>query len=160
VLPAGEIYALHAEAANYFPFVEDLDLREAGGFQEMRSNIMLDSMAAGGAITLKDVFFDFDRAELRPESHFELDRMLTLLKEKGSWRIRIMGFTDSSGDAAHNVELSRRRAQSVLEYFVAAGIDRSRLEAIGYGPADPVADNGTLEGRRANRRVVLRLISP
>lgn len=160
VLPAGEIYSLHAEANNYLPFVEDLDLRESGGFQELRSSIMLDSMVSGGAITLKDVFFDFDRAELRAESHFELDRMIQLIQARPSWRVRITGYTDSSGDAAHNVDLSRRRAESVLTYFVEKGIDRSRLEAVGYGPAEPVADNSSLEGRRANRRVVLRIISP
>jgi OOP family OmpA-OmpF porin len=68
----------------------------------------------------------------------------------------VTGYTDSVGDEAYNQQLSERRAQSVAEYLEAKGISSGRLSAIGMGEADPVADNGSAEGRAQNRRVVLR----
>jgi OOP family OmpA-OmpF porin len=160
VLPNGQVYGLEVQSTSYLPYVEELNLSDAATYKELRMNIVLDSAVAGGAITLRDVFFDFDRAELRVESHFELDRVTALLKQRGGWHVRIEGYTDSTGDQARNLELSRHRAESVLAYLVQAGLDSHTLEAVGYGSADPVADNSTIEGRRANRRVVLRLSRP
>jgi outer membrane protein OmpA-like peptidoglycan-associated protein len=157
ILPTGEQYEVHASAVNYLPYAEDLDLRKAFTYQELRVTITLDTAAAGGAMTLQDLFFDLDRSELRPEAHFELDRVATELRHRKGWQIRIEGFTDSTGDETHNKDLSRRRAESVLEYLAANGVERSSMQAFGYGSADAVGDNSTPEGRRKNRRVVLRL---
>jgi outer membrane protein OmpA-like peptidoglycan-associated protein len=157
VLAMGQRYTLRVESASYLPYVEDMDLRGSASFQELRTNIILDSAEIGGAITLQDLFFDLDRAELRPESHFELDRVANLLKNRNAWHIQIEGYTDSTGDPQHNLELSRQRAESVMRYLVNAGVSAQSLKAVGFGANDPVADNSSVEGRRLNRRVVLRI---
>ena len=68
----------------------------------------------------------------------------------------IEGHTDSLGDDEYNQDLSERRAQSVVDFLTDAGVDPSRLQAVGYGESDPVADNATEAGRRENRRVKIR----
>lgn len=69
----------------------------------------------------------------------------------------IGGYTDTSGDPAYNTALSDARARSVMDYMVAAGFDRTRLSAIGYGPDHPVQSNDTAEGRAANRRIEFKV---
>jgi outer membrane protein OmpA-like peptidoglycan-associated protein len=73
-------------------------------------------------------------------------------------RIEVAGHTDSAGKQAYNLDLSKRRASSVRNYLVSRGIAGSRIEVKGYGPAHPVADNATAEGRAKNRRVELKRI--
>jgi outer membrane protein OmpA-like peptidoglycan-associated protein len=83
-----------------------------------------------------------------------LDGVVALLRahpEVG--RLRIEGHTDDRGSAAHNLDLSRRRAAAAVRYLVAAGIDAGRLESIGLGAARPVGSNATSAGRARNRRL-------
>jgi OOP family OmpA-OmpF porin len=78
------------------------------------------------------------------------------LKRNADDKIEIAGHTDSQGDAEYNQGLSERRAQAVADYLVAHGANGSNLAVKGYGESHPVADNGSKEGRAANRRVELR----
>jgi outer membrane protein OmpA-like peptidoglycan-associated protein len=73
-------------------------------------------------------------------------------------KVRIEGHTDNQGDAAHNLSLSHKRANNIMRYLVAHGVDASRLVAQGYGDSKPIADNGTDEGRAQNRRVVFVIL--
>ncbi len=70
-------------------------------------------------------------------------------------KVRIEGSTDNKGTAKYNMGLSERRANSVMEYLVNAGIDQNRLSAVGYGFSKPIATNATDAGRALNRRVEL-----
>ncbi len=81
-----------------------------------------------------------------------------VLQEAPSVRLRIEGHTDASGDPVKNTELSQRRAEAVRKWLIAKGIDATRLEAKGYGPSAPVADNASAAGRAQNRRVEFHLI--
>lgn len=115
-------------------------------------------------ITLSaDVLFDFDRATLRPEAQAELDQIIPVIAE-GSASIEVAGHTDSIGTEQYNQDLSQRRAQSVVDYLVANGIQRQRLIARGFGESRPVAPNQTAEGqdnpegRQLNRRVEITTI--
>jgi outer membrane protein OmpA-like peptidoglycan-associated protein len=109
-------------------------------------------------------WFDFDRllfntdsATLRPESREQLRNIAEILKAYPNTRIKIGGYTDNSGDAQHNMNLSQDRANGVRAELIALGIAPDRLEAQGYGDQFPVADNSTEEGRAKNRRVSMRV---
>jgi len=106
-------------------------------------------------IILRDINFDFDKAEIKPEFEPILDEAARILKENPDVRVSIEGHTCSIGTDEYNQRLSERRAQSVLRYLVRKGIDPSRLKATGFGESRPIADNQTKEGRRLNRRAEL-----
>jgi outer membrane protein OmpA-like peptidoglycan-associated protein len=101
------------------------------------------------------VYFDFDSAELRPESITELERVVKFMNDIPTSTAQIVGHTDSIGTEQYNLALSERRAKSVYDYLTSRGVDPSRLQAIGRGEAEPVATNETAEGRQLNRRVML-----
>lgn len=111
-------------------------------------------------LTLKGVNFEVNSDQLKPESAAVLDEAVAALNaEFPEARIEVAGHTDASGDAAYNQDLSQRRAATVLNYLVEAGVDAARLSAVGYGETEPVADNTTAAGRSQNRRVELRVKS-
>jgi outer membrane protein OmpA-like peptidoglycan-associated protein len=107
-------------------------------------------------VSVDDVLFDFDRSTLRPEANAILQPVLTMLQGDPSLQIDIEGHTDWIGTDAYNQGLSERRARAVVEWFVARGIARERISAIGRGEAEPVAVNTTSQGRQLNRRVEIR----
>lgn len=102
---------------------------------------------------LEGVHFDTDRATIRSESFPRLDRVVEYMTHRPNVRIRIAGHTDNVGNSRANQRLSERRAQAVRDYLVSKGIDRGRIEAVGFGDQQPVASNDTEEGRQQNRRI-------
>jgi outer membrane protein OmpA-like peptidoglycan-associated protein len=107
----------------------------------------------GAVVRLNNVFFDFDKWDLRTESFVELDRVVKLLKENPAIEIEMSAHTDSRGSDEYNVTLSHNRAKSVMDYILSKGIDPARITSKGYGETKPVATNDTDEGRQLNRRV-------
>jgi outer membrane protein OmpA-like peptidoglycan-associated protein len=112
----------------------------------------------------KDTWFSFDRlefetdsAKLKPSSREQLSNVAAILKAYPQVSLKIGGYTDNTGNAAHNLKLSQDRATSTLNELVGQGIAKSRLAAEGYGQQFPVADNSTPEGRQRNRRIDLRV---
>jgi OmpA-OmpF porin, OOP family len=112
----------------------------------------------GAIISLDGVTFAFDSDVVTSDERGTLREAVETLKRYPALRVEIAGHTDSVGSAAYNQNLSERRARSVLEYLVGAGIERDRLSARGYGQSEPVADNATDAGRAQNRRVELRVL--
>lgn len=112
----------------------------------------------GETIVLRGVYFDFNRATLRPESEKELQEVLRVLQRYPEIRAEIQGHTDGMGTHEYNDRLSAARAAAVRDYLVNHGVDPSRLEARGYGKRVPVATNDTQEGRQLNRRVELKIL--
>lgn len=108
-----------------------------------------EQVQAGKTFIARGVNFDLDKATLRPESYLQLHEIAAELKRKPSLKVEIRGYTDSSGNEAHNVQLSKARAKAVADYLVSAGIDKSRITHGGYGSADPVS----LFDPALNRRV-------
>jgi OOP family OmpA-OmpF porin len=104
---------------------------------------------------LEGVYFDFDRATLKPEGRTKLDSAVTILNRFSEMRVEVQGHTDSIGTVEYNQRLSERRAQAVVDYLVSRGISATRLTSRGYSENNPVADNATDEGRALNRRVML-----
>ncbi len=105
---------------------------------------------------LEHVNFEFDSATLTADSTANLDEAVKILKRHSDKKIEVAGHTDSQGDDQYNMGLSERRAQAVTDYLVAHGANASNIFVKGYGETEPVADNSTMEGRAANRRVELR----
>lgn len=106
-----------------------------------------------GCWIAKDLKFDFDKADIKPEYHEILDKAVMVMEMNPDLLIEIHGHTDSIGTEEYNQKLSERRAESVREYLVSRGIAGERLTAVGMGKMDPIAPNDTAEGRMQNRRV-------
>lgn len=104
-------------------------------------------------MSLEGYYFEFDKAQLRPEAQPKLENAVKVLTENPTVNVTLEGHTDSVGSDAYNQGLSERRANAVNDALVSMGIDASRLTVVGYGEAKPVASNDTAEGRAQNRRV-------
>jgi outer membrane protein OmpA-like peptidoglycan-associated protein len=102
---------------------------------------------------LAGVLFESNSATIQPASYERLDRVVEYLTHMRSARIRVAGHTDNVGNPRRNQQLSEQRAQAVREYIVSHGIAGDRVEAVGYGDAQPVAPNDTERGRAQNRRI-------
>lgn len=113
---------------------------------------------------LENVYYDYDKWELKPESYTELDKLVTMLNANPAGKIEVSAHTDSKGTDAYNMKLSERRAKSVMDYLVSKGIDASRLQSKGYGESMPVAPNtnedgsDNPEGREKNRRTEFKVL--
>ncbi|MCK5832047.1 OmpA family protein [bacterium] len=158
VLPVGEAFGYVAEKEGYLPASAHLDLIEAEAYSEMHHDIFISPIQRGAQTVLKNVFFDFDKAILRPESVGELNRVKTILDENKSLVVEIAGHTDSLGTFEYNNELSAKRAQAVADWLIENGIDKERIEVRGYGESNPISENSTEVGQQENRRVVFEII--
>ncbi len=159
VLPAGDLYGFRAEAAGYYPVSDQLDTRQLDRYGEITRDLYLVPIRKDERIVLNNLFFDFGSAELRPESHAELDRLAQFLAERPSVTIELSGHTDNVGTDAANKTLSQDRVNAVKSYLSGKGVAEARMKAVGYGKAKPLAGNTTEEGRQRNRRVEFRILS-
>ncbi|HEV2505554.1 MAG TPA: DUF4892 domain-containing protein [Mesorhizobium sp.] len=117
---------------------------------------MNESLSATGSISLYGIFFDTDKADIKPESDPTLKEIATLLKDDPKMAVLVVGHTDNQGSFDHNIDLSSRRAQAVKAALASKyEIDEKRLTAAGAGMMAPIASNDNDEGRAKNRRVVL-----
>lgn len=114
--------------------------------------------AVGTRIRLDNIFFDFDKATLKPESQAEIDKVTDLLTDYPFLRIEIEAHTDDQGSDAYNLKLSEDRAKAVVDALVKEKIEVERLAWKGYGETKPLAPNTTEEGRAKNRRVEFRVV--
>lgn len=105
-----------------------------------------------------DVFFDFDKAVLKPEGKAKLDDLAAKLKATALEVIIAIGHTDAIGSSEYNQKLSVRRAEAVKAYLVSKGIEPNRVYTEGKGKSQPIADNRTAEGRAKNRRVEIEVV--
>lgn len=109
-------------------------------------------------VTLDAVLFDFDQDVITKEAQQQLDEVHALLKKNKAMYMEISGFTDVVGPDGYNMELSKRRAQHVIDHLVAKGIAADRLKLTFFGKQNPVADNETDNGRAQNRRVEFQIL--
>lgn len=111
----------------------------------------------GMVITLSDVLFDVNKADLKPGAQRSLEKLAQFLKEYPERTVSIEGFTDSTGSDQYNKQLSEQRAQAVRDALAGMGVASDRVAIRGYGEQYPVANNGTAAGRQLNRRVEIVL---
>lgn len=161
VLPYDKNYSIRASADKFFAISENLNLDSLikAGYKEIHKDLYLVPIEIGQVFRLNNVFFDFDKYSLRPESFVELDRVVKFLNEYPNIEIEMSAHTDSKGSDEYNFTLSDNRARSVMEYIVSKGIAANRIISKGYGENKPVAANNNEdgtdnpEGRQLNRRV-------
>ncbi len=111
---------------------------------------------------IQNIFFDFDRSDLRPASKDQLRALATILKNNPSYTTNLRAHTDSKGDNSYNDALSRRRANAARQYLIAQGISASRISTDTFGENSPIAKNeiagqDTEQGRQFNRRVEIQI---
>jgi len=154
-LPFDQNYSIRATADKFFAISENLNLDSLfkAGYQEVHKDLYLVPIEIGQVVRLNNVFFDFDKWDLRPESFLELDRVVKLLNENPSIEIEMSAHTDAKGSDEYNIKLSDNRAASVRTYIISKGIDPGRIVSKGYGETKPIDTNDTDEGRQMNRRV-------
>lgn len=158
-LPSGKNYGIAVKKDGYLFHSENFDLKASEEFQEVEKNIALKAIEVGQSIVLKNIFFDFDKATIRPESANELDRLIKLLIDNPTLKIELGSHTDSKGSDEYNQKLSQSRSQSVVNYLIGKGISTDRLVAKGYGETMPVATNDSEAGRQENRRTDFKILS-
>jgi OOP family OmpA-OmpF porin len=159
VLPYDKNYSIRASADKFFAISENLNLDSLvkAGYKEIHKDLYLVPIEIGQVVRLNNVFFDFDKWDLRPESFVELDRVVKLMNENPAIEIEMSAHTDSKGSDEYNFKLSDNRARSVMEYIISKGIASTRITSKGYGETVPVATNETDEGRQLNRRVEFKI---
>jgi len=158
-LPSGKNYGIAVKAEGYLFYSENFNIPANAPYQEIEKDIYLKKIDIGASIVLRNIFFDFNKATLRPESKTELDGLIQLMKDNPTLKIEISGHTDNIGSAEYNKKLSEQRAKAVVDYLIAAGISSDRLTYVGYGFEKPIAPNTTEEGRQLNRRTEFKIIS-
>jgi OOP family OmpA-OmpF porin len=160
VLPYDKNYLIKATADKFFAQSENLNLDSLvqAGYKEIHKDLYLVPIEIGQVVRLNNVFFDFDKWDLRPESFVELDRVVKLLNDNPAIEIEMSAHTDSRGSDDYNFKLSDNRAKSVMDYIVSKGIAQSRITSQGYGETKPVATNETDDGRQLNRRVEFTIV--
>ena len=158
-LPVGKDYAFNVNRRGYLFYSDLFQLSLKNPDSTYRKDIALSPIEVNGRIILKNVFFDVNKYELKPESQVELEKVVQLLLENPNLKIEISGHTDNVGKPADNLVLSNNRAKAVVSFLVSKGIAINRLVAKGYGETKPVADNGTEQGRADNRRTEVKVIA-
>jgi outer membrane protein OmpA-like peptidoglycan-associated protein len=159
VLPKGIKYGVRALAKDFIAESQNIDLTDVKDFKEMAgTNLTMIPIIENEVGVLYNIFFDTGKAELRPESNAELDRMVLTFNENPGLILEIGGHTDNVGSDVSNLKLSQDRADSVREYFIGKGIEPDRVQSKGYGEAKPKATNDTDEGRQINRRVEFKIL--
>lgn len=137
-----------------------VDRREStNGFQDddgCPDEVPIDVKEVIGA--LRSINFAFMSDTITDSSRPELDHTVEIMRKYPTIRVEVQGHTDDEGDRAVNLELSRRRAEAVRQYIITAGVDATRLRAVGYGGDKPVVDNKTEAGKARNRRIEIRLL--
>lgn len=147
-LPVGS-YSVEVKAADYITQTAVVILEK-----DKITERNFELVQKGSVITLKGIYFDFNKATIRPESYSVLEDAAKILNDNPKIMVEIQGHTDSVGPDSYNQKLSLARAQAVVDYLVRVkGIDINRLKAVGYGESKPIASNATKEGRALNRRI-------
>lgn len=156
VIPGGRNYALNVERQGYLFYSAYFEMAvESDYIDPFRKDIPLKPIKEGESMVLRNIFFATDSFNLLPESTAELDQLVRLLATNKGMDIEISGHTDNEGTEVYNQVLSEKRARSVYNYLLKAGIEPQRLKYRGYGQSVPIATNETPEGRALNRRTEL-----
>ena len=155
VLAAGQTYGISVSAPGYSFTSENYEVKMQEGYNELRHTFELRKVEIGSIVSLVNLFFDFGKSDLRPESEPELMRIYNLMQEYPKMKIEVQGFADSVGNSKFNMYLSRMRAKSVSDWLVEKGIDSTRIRYVGYGEEE---QGVTEEDLQRSRRVQFKII--
>ena len=158
ILNKGKIYDFSVSSKGYTFYSTKIDLIDLKSYKEIHKDILLEPARIGARIVLNNLYFKYRSYKLLEDSKYELGRIINLMKDNPNMNIEISGHTDNVGSRSYNLELSQKRAGSVVNYLVKNGISRDRLVPKGYGQSRPIASNKTEKNREKNRRVEIKVI--
>ncbi len=164
-----ENYSLLSEKSDYFatrkPFstigksVDKADLKDFITNVNFETSIMMERIVLEKAIVLNDIFYDLDKAEIRPDAAVVLDSLVRLMNDNPDIYIELGSHTDARADDDYNMDLSNRRAKSAVQYMIKNGVKPERLVAKGYGETALVIKNAkTEEEHQRNRRTEFKVL--
>lgn len=156
IYPDRSFSGLYVEKKGYLPKIYNVERDSLKNQEDLL--ISLIPIASGEEFVFENIFFDFDRDELRPESMSSLLRLFEFLKDNPTIKIMISGHTDNVGNEAYNQNLSQRRAESVKSFLLSKGISNSRLFSEGKGDTQPIRANDSAENRALNRRITISVL--
>lgn len=159
ILPAGKNYGFLAQTNGFVAVNQNLDLKSIESYKEITSDLTLVPIEKGSVVRINNIFFDFGKSTLLPQSFNELNRLVKILNDNISMKIEIQGHTDNVGSNERNLTVSRERATSVMSYLVSQGINADRIHAVGFGKNKPIAPNDNEENKAKNRRVEFLILS-
>ncbi|HEX7365526.1 MAG TPA: OmpA family protein [Pelobium sp.] len=145
-------YSINVSKDDYLFYSENFSVEKNQVGKPIILEVPLQKIAVGKKVVLKNIFFDSNKFDLKPESKTELQKLIDFLKSNPKTEIQISGHTDDIGDDQSNLVLSQNRSKAVYRYLIEHDIDQKRLSFKGFGEAAPIADNSTQEGRANNRR--------
>lgn len=158
-LPLGKEYAFNVSKEGYLFYSDNFQLKEKKEIIDPYIlEIKMKKIKVGGAVVLRNVFFNTGSYELLPESKVELQKLIDFLNLNKTVSIEVEGHTDNVGSAEMNQTLSESRAKEVYKYLIDNNIDVVRMKYKGYGLSKPVSSNDTAEGRALNRRTEFVII--
>ena len=155
-LREGDRYSVSVSPKGYSFYNTTVDLKKKKAPKSL--NVKLKQLKEDTKLTLSDITFEVNSADLNESSYSELDRVVKLMKDNPNINIEISAHTDNVGSEAYNLRLSKRRASSVEAYLLEQLVTDSRLVSKGYGESKPAFPNDTDENKARNRRVELKII--
>lgn len=161
-LTSGKNYMINVQQKGYLFYSDNFSLKDiqASFDHPYQLNIALMPIDTGAVTELKNIFFDVNKWELKPESKAELEKLITFLKQNPNIKIELSGHTDNSGDKKFNQTLSTNRAKAVYDYLIQNGnISPQRLTYKGYGDSKPKVPNDSPENKAKNRRTEFKIIA-
>ena len=158
-LPTDHNYGLNVSKEGYLFYSDNFMLEGIhSATQPFIKRIDLSPVRVGEKMILSNVFYEFDSWNITKESNSELNKLVSLLSDNKDVTIEIGGYTDSVGTDEYNLDLSEKRARSVMNNLIGKGIKAERLKFKGYGAASPIGDNITNDGRKLNRRTEIKIV--
>lgn len=151
-------------AANHFveiqklPFTDDTSTTTLT--RTYRTELHMQKLLVGSHIVLENIYYDYKKADIRPDAEPDLISLINLMKKNPNLTIELGSHTDSRADDAYNLKLSKARATSAVNYLIAGGIEKERIKPIGYGESQPLIPNAvTEEEHQKNRRTEFKIVS-
>ncbi len=158
-IPKSNSYEFTVKAPGYITFFEKTSLESLDQEDKMYRNIYLTPIRANQIFTINSLLFERSKSTLMGDSYLALEKLIGILTENPNLKIELAGHTDGLGSAKAKQVLSFQRVERIKDYLIEFGIDRKRIETVGYGGAKPIAPNNTEESRAKNRRVEIKVLA-
>lgn len=159
-------YSVSGNKDGYFSKTEDISTIGKKQSEDMivKLKIEMEKIELNKPIVLKNIYYDFDKANIRPDAALELNKLVKILNDNPSIKVELSSHTDCRGTDAYNQKLSQSRAVSAVAYIISKGIAKDRITAKGYGESMPTVkcapscESCTEEQHQENRRTEFKVI--